>query len=104
MLEVGANQFMVNFKVDARAAVTEISSNLNKYIESATVSNKKLRGLSNHELVVTGQVEVTLSTQTKQIVDTVLFVKNLASSLLSRPAISKVGLIQFVGKAASEVV
>ena len=91
LLEVGVNQFMVNFKVDTGAAVTAIPSNLKKYIGSATRSNK------NHELAVTGQAQVTLSAGTKQVVDTIYFVKNLASPLLGKPAISKLGLIQFVG-------
>ena len=90
LLEVGVNQFMVNFKVDTGAAVTAISTNLKKYIGSATRSNK------HHELAVTGQAEVTLSAGTKQVVDTVYFVENLTSPLLGKPAISKLGLIQFV--------
>ena len=96
LLEVGVNQFMVNFKVDTGAAVTAIPSNLKKYIGSATRSNEKLKEAGNHELVVTGQAEVTLSAGTKQVVDTVYFVENLASPLLGKPAISKLGLIQFV--------
>ena len=47
----------------------------------------------DHELVVTGQAEVTLSAGAKQIVDTVYFVDNLALPLLSKPAISKFVLI-----------
>ena len=38
-----------------------------------------------------------MSAKTKQVVDTVYFVENLASPLLGKPAISKLGLIQFVG-------
>ena len=97
LLEVGVNQFMVNFKVDTGAAVTAIPSNLKNHIGNATRSNKKLKGAGNHELVVTGQAEVTLSAGTKRVVDTVYFVENLASPLLGKPAISKLGLIQFVG-------
>ena len=42
-----------------------------------------------------------MSAGTKQVVDTVYFVKNLASPLLDKPAISKLVLIQFEGTVGS---
>ena len=45
---------------------------------------------------MTGQAEVTLSAGTKQIANTVYFVKKLASSVLGKPAISELGLTQLV--------
>lgn len=87
---------MINFKVDTGAAVTAVPSTMTGYLPEITSSSKTLRGAGNHKLDIEGSTKVTLKIQDKMVEDTIYIVNGLVEPLLGKPAISGLGLIQFI--------
>ena len=88
----------VNFKIDTGADVTVIPNSIHQNIPHSTLQppTKSLSGTSSKNLEVSGQFSASLKHKDREVEEMVYVVKNLSRSLLGRPAIEALGLIQRV--------
>jgi len=102
MVNLKVNEIPVTFKVDTGAAVTALPSSMVNSMSDILPTSKSLRGAGNNKLSVQGQAKVHLRLRDKFISETVYFVDGLRTPLLGKPAISNLGLIQFIDAVESE--
>ena len=95
-VDLTVNSELVNFKVDTGAAVTALPAEMANIFSDVKPSQKTLRGAGNHKLKIAGRAKAKLCRNDTQIDETVYLVEGLVTPLLGKPAISKLGLIQFI--------
>ena len=89
--KVGANNKMVNFKIDTGAAVTVVPMSLMQVLPSLSPTDKTWRGAGNHKLSLLGKASVVLTFGDERIKDTVYVVDGLVNPLLGKTSDSKSG-------------
>ena len=97
-ITLSVNGKPVEFKIDTGADVTVIPKSVFKKIPDVTLKSptKTLSGTSCRTLQVKGQFTANLNYQDKEATEEVYVVKSLNRSLLGRPAIEALGLVQRV--------
>ena len=95
-VELLLNSDPIKFKVDTGAAVTAIPAEMSRMFPDVIPSQRILRGAGNYKLKIAGVTEAELCMESRQIKETVYLVEGLVTPLLGKPAISKLGLINFV--------
>ena len=97
-ITLSVNGKPVEFKIDTGADVTVIPKSVFKKIPDVSLKSptKTLSGASCRTLQVKGQFTANLNYQDKEATEEVYVVKSLNRSLLGRPAIEALGLVQRV--------
>ena len=102
LIDLKLNSNSVVFKLDTGATVTAIPTHMKRLVSGITKSDKLLKSAGNHKLNVSGCAEVTLSVGRVTMREHVYLVDDLVTPLLGKPAISKLGLLQFADEIGSK--
>ena len=104
-ITLSVNGTPVEFKIDTGADVTVIPTSILRSIPDATLkpATKVLSGASSKTLKVKGQFTATLKYQGKEATEEVYAVGKLNRSLLGRPAIEALGLVQRVNAVQTQL-
>ena len=95
-VDLSVNSKLITFKVDTGAAVTAVPAEMSDMFSEIEQSKKTLRGAGNYKLKIAGMSKAKICSKSKQVDETIYLVEGLVTPLLGKPAIAKLGLIEFI--------